>query len=200
MATNFPLTPRSRRLSLLSGAAIVFLTGVALAGVYKHAATHTTKKSVDHVVSVLTAYGQYCNSGCKYYGPDVVTFEKVSYDKKPGSWYTWTHVSTTMKDVKYYNKVSLTKKPDGSVVMNTRQLDDRDVDALAALKEHHGKEHSPAFDRGVTVFTITDEGEGNVKVVQDMSMTASGMIDMFGGKIMDGMKAGAAATFKNIEK
>ena len=25
----------------------------------------------EHVLSVLTAYGNYCNEGCKYYGPDV---------------------------------------------------------------------------------------------------------------------------------
>lgn len=190
----------ARRHAWLAGVATLLVAGAAWAGSYSYSASHTTKKTPEHVLSVLTAYGNYCNEGCKYYGPDVKEFVQVSYKKTATAWYTWTYVSTTMKDVKYFNRVTLTKKDDGSFVFVTRQLDEKDAAVVKELTEKTGKEHSPAFDTGKTVFTVTPAEEGKTKVVQSMSMTASGMLDMFGGKIKDGMKAGAEATFKNIEK
>ena len=190
----------ARRRSWLVGMATLLVAGAAWAGSYAHSATHVTKKSSEHVLSVLTAYGNYCNEGCKYYGPDVKEFVQVPYKKTATAWYTWTYVSTTMKDVKYFNRVTLTKKDDGSFVLVTRQLDAKDEAVVKGLVEKTGKEHSPAFDTGKTVFTVGPVEDGKTKVVQSMSMTASGMLDMFGGKIKDGMKAGAEATFKNIEK
>ncbi|HSC87480.1 MAG TPA: hypothetical protein VLC09_09435 [Polyangiaceae bacterium] len=181
--------------------AFVLLTAsVAWAGNYAYVAHHVTKKSPEHVISVLTSYGNVCNQGCKYYGPDVKEFIQISHKKTATSWYTWTWVSTTLRDVKYFNKVTQTTKPDGTILMVTRLLDESDKALVDELVKATGKPHGPAFDSGKTVFVIRKQDDGTTKVTQDMSMTASGMIDMFGDKIREGMKAGAAATFKNIEQ
>jgi len=183
-----------------AGLGVLLLAGTAWAGSYAHVATHVTAKSPEHVLAVLTSYGQVCNEGCKYYGPDVKEFIQVSHKKTATSWYTWTFVSTTMRDVKYFNKVTQIVKSDGTILLVTRQLDESDKALVDELVKATGKPHGPAFDTGKTVFVIRKQDDGKTKVVQDMAMTASGMLDMFGDKIKDGMKVGAAATFKNIEK
>lgn len=167
---------------------------------FSQAAEHVTKKSPEHVLEVLTGYGKTCDKGCKYYGPDLVEFVALSQKRTATSWYTWSHVSTTMKTVKYFSFVQLAKKDDGSFVMTTRQLEEKDKAVIEDLSKASKKEHSPAFDSGTTKFTVTKLADGQTKVVQAMKMTASGMLAMFGGKIQDGMKKGAAVTFQNIEK
>lgn len=189
---------RTRR-SLLLALAVVLVATVAWAATYTHTAHHVTRKSAEHVYNVLTAYGQVCDSGCKYHGPDVVTFKKISHEATDRSWYTWTHVSQSLKHTKYYNEVRVTKT-DGGFKMITRQLDGRDESIIKELEAKTGLEHNPVFDSGRTIFTVKPIGGGKTKVTQDMKLTASGMVTMFGGKIEAGMKEGAKATFRNIEK
>lgn len=191
---------RARRSAAWLGLSVLLAAGSAWAGAYTHVATHVTSKSPEHVLGVLTAYGQVCDKGCKYYGPDVKEFVQLSQKKTDTSWYTWTWVTNAVRDVKYFNKVTKTVKTDGTLLLITRQLDESDQALIDELSKATGKPHAPAFDKGKTIFVIRTQEDGKTKVVQDMSMTASGMIDMFGDKIKDGMKAGAAATFKNIEK
>lgn len=200
MQTPLSGRPSSRLASWLLAASLSLVAGSAWAGDYAYVATHVTKKSPEHVLQVLTAYGKYCDRGCQYYGPDVKEFIQLDYQKTATSWYTWTWVSTSIKDVKYFNHVRLIRKKDGTIIMVTRQLDSQDAVLVEQLKKKTGKEHNPAFDTGQTTFVIQSTKDQQVKVVQDMKMSASGMLDLFGGKIRDGMKAGAAATFKNIEK
>lgn len=105
-----------------------------------------------------------------------------------------------MKTVKYFSQVTVKTKSDGSIVLVTRLLDESDAALVKELEQKTGKEHKPAFDTGKTIFSITDTKDGKVKVVQDMVMTCSGLIDMFSSQIKAGQKEGAAITFKNIEK
>lgn len=170
------------------------------ASVFAHTAEHVTKKSPEHVLEVLTAYGKTCDKGCKYYGPDLVEFVALPVKRTAATWYTWSHVSTTMKTVKYFSVVQLTKQADGGFVMTTRQLEEKDKALVDELSKATKKEHSPAFDSGVTKFTVTKLPDGQTKVIQAMKMSASGMLAMFGGKIEGGMKNGATVTFQNIEK
>ncbi len=193
-------TARRRRLGGLAFGAVLLAAGAAWAGSYAYVASHVTKKTPEQVLGVLTAYGQICDSGCKYYGPDVKEFVQLSQKKTPESWYTWSWVTNAVKDVKYFNKVTVQTKSDGTLLMVTRQLDESDKAVIDELTKATGKPHSPAFDKGKSVFVIRKQDDGTTKVTQDMSMVASGMLDMFGDKIRQGMKDGAAATFKNIEK
>jgi hypothetical protein len=192
----------SSRKQTLFAALAAFLIPVAVwaASEFSSSAEHVTKKSPEHVLEVLTGYGKTCDKGCKYYGPDLVEFIALPQKKTATSWYTWSHVSTTMKTVKFFSFVQLAKKDDGSFVMTTRQLEDKDKAVIDELSKASKKEHSPAFDSGTTKFTVTKLADGQTKVIQAMTMSASGMLAMFGGKIRDGMKNGAAVTFQNIEK
>lgn len=191
----------SRHLTFFSVVGALVIPAVAwAASEFSYTGEHVTKKSPEHVLSVLTAYGKTCDKGCKYYGPDLVEFVSLPEKRTATSWYTWSHVSTTMKTVKYFSFVQVTKQDDGGFVMTTRQLEDRDKALVDDLTKATKKEHSPAFDSGFTKFTVTKTGDGRTKVVQAMKMTASGMLAMFGGKIEGGMKNGAAVTFQNIEK
>jgi hypothetical protein len=167
---------------------------------FTYSASHVTQKSPEHVLSVLTAYGNTCEKGCKYYGPDLVEFTMLKEKKTPTSWYTWSHVSTTMKQVKYFSFVQVTKNADGTFVMTTKQLDERDQAVIDELVKATNREHAPAFDTGFTKFTVTKLPDGKTKVTQSMKMSASGMLAMFRGKIESGMKKGAEVTFQNIEK
>jgi hypothetical protein len=194
--------PIPRRSVPLALAASVLLTaGLALAAsVFSYTGQHVTARSREHVLSVITAYKQVCDKGCQYYGPDMVEFVQLPQKRSASSWYTWSHIKTTMKTVKYYSKVDLDRKENGDFVMVTRQLTTSDQATIDELKAATGRDHSPAFDAGTTRFTVTGLPDGRTKVIQAMSMTASGMVAMFGSKIEQGMKDGAAITFKNIEK
>lgn len=57
-------------------------------GEYRYAASHITGKSKEHVLSVITAYSQTCDEGCKYYGPHVKEYVKIDYKKTESSWFT----------------------------------------------------------------------------------------------------------------
>lgn len=201
MMTRRYLAPFLRRSPWSWAIAWILSAGVVwAASVFQHTAQHTTKKSPEHVLDVLVAYGKVCDSGCKYYGPNVVEFIQLPVDRTSSHWFTWTYVSTTMKNVSYFSEVKLTKKSDGTFKMSTRQLTEADQALIDRLSKASKKEHKPAFDDGETLFTVTKLTDGSTKVVQAMKMTASGMLAMFGGKIEQGMKDGAQATFQNIEK
>ncbi len=199
LAAPFSRRPRSgHRLAVF--AAVFLLSVVALAAkVFAHSASHQTKKTPEQVLAVLTAYGQICNKGCKYEGQDVVEFIQLPYKKTETSWFTYTFVSTTMRDVRYFSRVSLTKKEDGSIAMTTRQLEESDKALIAELESKSGRKHDPAFEAGKTTFSIVPV-EGGTKVTQAISMTASGMVAMFGSQIEEGMRNGVKGTFRNIEK
>jgi hypothetical protein len=188
---------------LLSGALLFHGHAASAADTVRHTAKHTTKRSADHVFKVLTAYGQICDSGCKYYGPDVVEFIKLSHRSTSNSFYTWTWVSS-VKDVKYFSHVAI-QKQDGKFTLVTRMLNESDKDLIKELSEKAGREHNPTFASGTTKFTVVEQRDAQGKllstsVTQAMTIVVSGFLSMFKGKIKDGMLDGAKATFANIEK
>jgi hypothetical protein len=183
------------------GLSVLLSAGLALAAsVFSYSADHVTSRSAEHVLSVLTAYQKTCDKGCPYYGPDLVEFVQLKEKRSPTSWYTWSHVKTTLKTVKYYSKVDMTRQANGDFVMITHQLEPKDQPVIDELTRASGHEHAPAFDGGTTRFTVKKLPDGKVQVTQAMKLTASGMLAMFGGKIEKGMKDGAQITFQNIEK
>jgi hypothetical protein len=192
---------KPRLSSFLLGLMILLSVGVVwAASKFAYTGEHLTRRSQDHVLSVLTAYDKTCDKGCLYYGSDVSKFVRIKQKSTPTSWYTWTQIDNVLQTVKYFNKVDLERRANGDFVMVTRLLDDSDKATIKELTRLTKYEHSPAFDAGITRFTVTAQPDGRVKVVQAMSMTASGMLAAFGGKIENGMREGAATTFQNIEK
>lgn len=186
-------------LSLRVFLAACLLAATAWAANYSYSATHKTQKSPEHILSVLTAYGQICDSGCKYWGPGVITFFRLDHERTANRWYTWSHVQSGPKHTKYFSEVTYTPAGDGGFTFVVRQLQEKDKDLAAKLSEVSKKEHAPVFDVATTTFTIKKTGEGS-EVTQAIKMAATGLITMFGGKIDAGMKEGCVATFKNIDK
>lgn len=195
-----------RRLHLTKGRtffrallATCLLTGFAWAANYSYAATHKTQKSPEHVLSVLTAYGQICDSGCKYWGPGVVEFFRLEHERTPTRWYTWSHVQSGPKHTKYFSEVTLTKAAEGGFTFVVRQLQEQDKALAEKLSQVTKKEHAPVFDVATTTFTVKKTDKGS-EVTQAIKMAATGLVTMFPGRIDAGMREGCTATFKNIEK
>lgn len=190
---------RRMRAALVS---LVFLTaGTAAAGdAYRHSDSIIVAKSPEEIWKISTAYSETCEKGCKYYRKDVVAIRKLSYKASSTRWYTWTHMSPTLKDVKYFTEVSLEKKAGGHFVANSRQLDDSDKELLKTLEEKTGLDHSAAFDKVNSRLSTESAGEGKTKVEQLVTLTASGMVAMWPGKIRDGMKGSVDQTLKNFQK
>ena len=167
-----------------------------------YAGKHQTSRSPEDVLRILTAYSDTCDEGCTYYGPNVVKARRFTEDAGANHWYMWTHVSTSIKDVHYFNRIDYKATADGFVLKST-QLAEEDPIAIKLAKKY-SLDNNPAMDKGLTVFTVkTVNKDGKAvgsSVVQDMSLTFSGMVEMFKGKVLDGMKEGAAATFKNLGK
>lgn len=172
---------------------------VAWAGNYSYSATHKTQKSPEHVLAVLTSYGQICDSGCKYWGPGVVQFFRLEAERTPTRWYTWSHVQSGPKHTKYFSEVTLTQGGDGGFTFVVRQLQEHDKALVSRLSAASKKEHAPVFDLATTTFTVKKTPAGT-EVTQAIKMAATGLVTMFPSKIDAGMKEGCTATFKNIEK
>lgn len=197
---TIPRQTRPRQAGFLAFLLVTAVSAIVLAASYSYSATHVTQKSPDHIFDVLTAYGQICDEGCKYDGPNVVKFIQVREYQTDTRWYTWTHVKSGLKHTKYFNVVQVHSRSDDGLKMVTRQLDESDQQTITKLEERTGLEHKPVFDTGKTTFTVKKTDGGKTSVTQAMRMTGSGMITMFRKKIETGMREGAQATFANIEK
>lgn len=180
--------------------AVCFSAGVAVAGDYSRAITHVTTRSPEQALAVLTSYSQTCDSGCKYRSPDVREVIRLSHGKTDTSWYTWTWISTTFKDTKYFTHVTRLDKPDGTIVLVLRLLSKGDEGLIAELTRASGKESQPAFESGKTIFSLRRLEDGKTRFVQDASLKASGLIDVFSDKIRAGIEAGMRANIDNIER
>jgi hypothetical protein len=186
-------------LSLRIVALVCLLSAAAWAGNYAYSATHKTQKSPEQVFSVLTSYGQVCDSGCKYWGPGVVEFFRLETDRTPNRWYTWSHVQSGPKHTKYFSEVIYTPAGEGGFTFVVRQLQEKDGALVTKLSDASKKPHAPVFDLATTTFPVKKLADG-AEVTQSIKMAATGLVTMFPGKIQDGMKEGCVATFKNIDK
>lgn len=204
---NFSLkTPRHprpssgslRRAASLALATLLW-TGWALAADVHYSDAHTTERSPEHVWKVMSAYDQTCDTGCKYGRPNLVRVKKLAHGSSSKKYYTWTHVKHPLGDAKFFSEVKVSQKPDGHFEMNNRQLDSSDESVIATLKSKTGLEHSPAFDAGDTR-TLTETVVGKTKVTQHVTVTASGMLALWEGRIKKNIKESVDATFENIER
>lgn len=193
------VAPRARIRQMGAGLALLLLAGTAAAGDVRYTASHTTAKSPEAVLEVLSAYSKTCDKGCKYSRPNLVVVRKVSHQSTTSKYYTWTHLSNTLKDVKYFTEVKIEKKEDGHFVLRNRQLDKSDKSLIASLEDKTGLPHSPAFDGGVTV-TVTESVGTKTKVTQNVTVVAGTLASLWEGRIRDGMKESVDATFQNIER
>jgi hypothetical protein len=164
-----------------------------------YSATHVANKEPEQVLAVVTAYSQLCDRGCKYYGPAVVQSMTVPFRRTRDDYYTWTYMSAK-KDVRYFNHVHITRRANGSILVNTRQLNDDDDDLVDELEERTGREHDPAFDDGEANVEIVALPDGHSRVTQSVRLTASGFLALVSGKIRAGVEATTRALFYNIDK
>jgi carbon monoxide dehydrogenase subunit G len=178
---------------------LLFLTAVdAWAGTHKISGSFVTKKAPEQVWKVLSAYNETCAKGCRYRRDDLVLTKKLGYRATDKTWYTWTHLSTTLREVKYFTKVTFEKRADGTFRVINQQLDKSDEKVIAELEKQTGLKHSPAFDSGVTVTTTEKLSDGQTKVSQTITLSASGILAMWGGKIEREARENMQTTFKNI--
>jgi hypothetical protein len=184
----------ARRLSLV----MLLLCGAALAGDVRYEASHVTSKSPEQIWNIITDYSNICNKGCKYRRPDLVVVKKISYKTSANSWYTWSHVDSTLRAVTYFTHVSITRRDDGNIVANNRQVHADDKRLIAELEQNSGLKHAPAFDVGNTQTVTASVPGGKTRVTQVVTLTTSGMLAMWTGKVREQMKENVKLTFENI--
>lgn len=178
--------------------AATLVTATAWAADYKEIATHITKKSPAHALSVLTAYSKTCAEGCFYLGPNIKKMEQLQHRRSDSSWYIWTWVGNAVKDMKYFSHVSKNTSSDGTVSLTIRLVKDEAL--IRELEKVTGKPHNSELDSAKTVLTLRPLADGSTKITQDMFVSAGVLLSLFSGQIKDGMKASAVANFANIEK
>lgn len=180
--------------------ALMLGSGSATADDFNRVVTHVTTQSPEQILTILTSYPQICGSGCKYRVPNVKQILQLSHKKTDKSWYTWTWLSTALKDTKYFTHVTRMEKADGTSLLVLRLLSQGDDALIAELTKASGKVSQPAFDSGKTVFVLRKQGDGKTKFVQDVSLKASGWVGLFSDKIREGIEAGTRANIENIER
>jgi hypothetical protein len=107
-------------------------------------------------------------------------------------------VSSTLKEVKYFTHVSITRHADGNITANNRQVGENEKQLIKQLEEQTGLKHSPAFDSGNTKTVTKSRADGKTEMTQIVTLTASGVIAMWAGKIREGMRDNVGWTFENV--
>ncbi len=182
-----------------AGAAALLLSVVAWAATFQHSAQLKTEKSPEHVLHVLTAYDDTCDSGCRYSRPSLIRVAKLTYKATPTRWYTWSHVGSAIKDAKYFTEVTVEKRADGHFTTENRQLDKDDKALIEVLEKKTGLKHAPVFDGGSTK-TTTHALSDKTVVSQVVTVHTGAVVGLWAGKIREEMEKNVAATFRNIEK
>lgn len=174
----------------------LFWADPASAKDHQHEGSHITSKSPAQVVTILTAYEQTCESGCRFSRPNLKEIRRLGFQANERRWYTWSEIKNSIRNVKFFTEVTL-ESSGGARVLRSRQLDESDQALIAALEEHSGLPHAPAFDKALTVTAMQPSGEGT-RVTQSVFLTSSGMLSMWSGKILASVKESMAAVFSNI--
>ncbi len=193
--------PQSRRTAFKWWAflLVLLLCGMASAATtLRHRASHLTRKSPEEVLRILTAYEQHCDRGCRYWGPRVAKWVTVPYKRTRDDHYTWTYMSAR-RDAEYFAHVRVTRRDDGSIQLKTRMLDDRDEDLVELLEDQTGRDHDPGFDDGEVIIEIRPLGDGNTRVTESITLTASGLLSLYAGTIRAGIEECVRASFRNID-
>ncbi len=189
--------PQKRLWAASLALAFLLVSALAWAGVHKHTGTHLTKKSPEDVWKVLSAYSEICGKGCRYERPNLVQVKKLSIHASSSSWYTWSHVENTLRDVKYFSKVTIRWNKGGGFSTDTLQLNESHRKLIDELEAKTGLKHRPAFDTANTTTTAQPQGSSTL-VKQHVVLTSSGLLDLWPAKVMEGIREHMAATFRNI--
>lgn len=177
--------------------AVALLCTNAWADTHYITGRHFTRKSPEEVWGILTAYDQTCGRGCKYERPNVVRVEKLDYLATDSSWYTWSLVANPLRDVTYFSRVTVRWDDEGGFTSDTLQLDASHQGLISQLSKKTGLTHKPAFDTANTTTTVFLEGR-KTSVHQTVKLTTSGILDLWPGKVDDGIREYMSATFRNI--
>ena len=188
---------RSRIWSWATALVLLLFVGAAVAATHRLTGTHETQKSPDQVWEILTAYPDICARGCRYERPNLVRVVKLEEWATDSSWYTWSHVENPLRDVTYFSKVSVRWNDGGGFSTETLQLDPSHKRLIEHLENKTGLKHRPAFDSANTTTTVSRHGSKTL-VRQQVVLTASGVIDLWPGKILEGIREHMDATFRNI--
>ncbi|HXS17258.1 MAG TPA: hypothetical protein VN764_08715 [Polyangiaceae bacterium] len=159
--------------------------------------THSTRRSPQQVWNILVAYGQTCARGCKYERPNLVRVEKLDYLASDSSWYTWSLVNNALRDVTYFSRVTVRWDDEGGFTFETLQLDASHQTLIGQLSKKTGRSHKPAFDTANTTTSVFWDGR-KTSVNQTVKLTTSGLLDLWPGKVDDGIREYMSATFRNI--
>jgi len=178
-------------------AAVSLLCSNAWADTHYVTGTHQTRKSPEDVWDILAAYSKTCARGCKYERPNLVRVEKLDYLATEGSWYTWSLVANPLRDVTYFSRVTVRWDDEGGFTSDTLQLDESHQTLIAQLSKKTGRPHRPAFDTANTTTTVFLEGR-KTSVHQTVKLTTSGVLDLWPGKVDNGIREYMSATFRNI--
>jgi hypothetical protein len=190
---------RRRTLRARLGASIFLVAAAALGADLHYEASHTTAKSPEQVWSVLSAYDQTCDKGCKYSRPNLLVTKKLAFQQTATKYYTWSHLTHTIKDTKYFSEVTFEKKAQGHFVTSNRQLDSRDTELIKKLEDKTGLKHVPSFDSGNTR-TVTVAVGDKTKVTQTVDIVVSGVLDLWVGTVRKNIALSVKTTFDNIER
>lgn len=189
--------PQSRSWRWAVFAFSMLLTLDAWARAHSLSGTHVTRKSPEHVWQVLTAYSQTCASGCRYERPKLVQVKRVGETKSETIWYTWSHVSNPIRDVTYFSRVTVRWQDNGGFVLDTLQLDESHRDIINDLSKQTGLGHRPAFDTANTRTSVSPKS-GKTTVTQKVTLTTSGVLDLWPAKVDEGIVEHMSSTFRNI--
>jgi hypothetical protein len=154
-------------------------------------------KSVEHVLAVL-ASSDICDSGCKYSSPDVVKELRIEHRARPDDFFKWSHIDNT-RDTRFFTHYKITRS-EGSARVEMRTLEkERDAALIADLERATHLPHEPIFDVAKTTIVATPEG-ANTRVRVRATTRVSGFVEMFQGKVKEGMQRSFKALLANFAR
>lgn len=187
------------RRTLLLGGSVLLVSGPAIAGVtVRHRAHHRTGRGVAHVLQVLRAHEQTCESGCRYRAPDVARAIRIKYRYTEPRYYVWTHVQA-VKDSRSFQRVELKQGPQRTIFRVVTPT----ATEIANLERQTKLKHESLLDHLEIVITIDAPNPSNgslTNVYVEAKAQASGMVGLFEGVIRSSLAANARAVFDNIER
>lgn len=152
---------------------------------------------MDHVLSVLRAHDQACDSGCRFKAPKVARSVILKHRYSKNRYFIWTHVQA-FKDTRTFQKVTISPSPERTLfeVVTPSAAEIRD------LERHTNYRHEPLLDHLDIRITVEAPNANNgslTNIYFEAEARASGMVGMFDGIIRRSLEENADALFENIE-